>query len=112
MFLLLALILTMWSLACGGIIAKMAAKNRSIVIADLTLGDKGTHGDPGERRQESENAAAVIGAKRVFLDFKDCEIFDTFEGRLQLVRLIREYKPRLVIAPLWEKEQNHPDHLL
>lgn len=97
-------------LACGGILAKMAAQKKSIVIADLTFGDKGTHGVPEGRRKESESAAALIGARRVFLDFKDCEVVDTYEGRLQLVRLIREHKPRLVIAPFWKIEQNHPDH--
>lgn len=97
--------------ACGAILAKMAAQKKSIVLVDLTLGDKGTHGVPEERRQESENAAAVIGAKRVFLDFKDCEVVDTYEGRLKLVKLIREHKPRLVIGPFWKGEQNHPDHL-
>lgn len=98
--------------ACGAILAKMAAQNKSIVMADLTLGDKGTHGSSEQRRQESIDAAAVIGADRIFLDFKDCEIIDSFEGRLQLVKLIRECKPRLVIAPLWKGEQNHPDHLV
>lgn len=97
--------------ACGGILCKTAAAGKSIAMADLTFGDKATHGTPVERRLESENAAAVIGAKRIFLNFKDCEIFDTYEGRLQIVRLIRKEKPRLVLAPYWKGEQNHPDHL-
>ena len=96
---------------CGGILAKMAAQGRSIVMADLTLGDKGTYGNPEERRQEGERSAAVIGAKRVVLDFKDCEILDSYEGRLQFVKAIRQYKPRLVLAPMWEGAGNHPDHL-
>lgn len=97
--------------ACGGILAKMAAQGKSIAMADLTLGEKGTNGTPHERHLESKNAADIIGAKRTFLDFKDCEIFDTFEGRLKLTKLIREYQPRLVIAPLWKGEGNHPDHV-
>lgn len=97
--------------ACGGILAKMASQNKKIVMVDLTSGEKGTNGTPDQRRRESEAASALIGANRVFLDFVDCEIADTYEGRLKIVKVIREYKPRLVIAPMWEGGQNHPDHI-
>lgn len=97
--------------ACGGILAKMAAQGKEIVMVDLTLGQKGSHGTPEQRRKESEAAAALIGAKRVFLDFVDCEIVDSYEGRLKFVKCIREYKPRLVLAPMWSGTRNHPDHL-
>ncbi len=97
--------------SCGAILAKMADQGKTIVMADLTLGQKGSHGTAEIRKKESENAAAVIGAKREFLDFVDCEIVDSYEGRLKLVSLIREYRPKLVIAPMWKGEQNHPDHL-
>ena len=97
--------------ACGAILAKEADQGRSIVIADLTLGQKGTHGSPEIRKREGEAAAAVIGAKRIFLDFEDCEVIDSYESRLKLVKLFREQQPKLVIAPMWKGEQNHPDHL-
>ncbi|MGA8164794.1 MAG: PIG-L family deacetylase [Waddliaceae bacterium] len=96
---------------CGAILAKMAAQRRSIVMADLTLGEKGSHGTAEERRKEGEDAACLIGASRVFLDFKDCEIVDTYGSRLELVKVIREFRPRLVLAPMWKGEQDHPDHL-
>ncbi len=96
---------------CGGIMAKLAAQGKSLVFVDLTLGEKGTNGTPEIRRQEALNAAKVLGAKRVFLDFIDCEVFDTYEGRLKLTKVIREHKPKLVIGPLWKGERNHPDHL-
>lgn len=98
-------------LGCGGILAKAAAEGKSIVIVDLTAGDKGSNGTPEQRMQEGVNAAKLIGAERRFLHFSDCETIDTYEGRLELVKVIRKYKPRLVIAPLWKGEQNHPDHL-
>jgi N-acetylglucosamine malate deacetylase 1 len=97
--------------ACGAILAKMADQGKSIVIADMTLGQKGSHGTSDLRLREGEAAAAVIGAKRVYLNFIDCEVMDSYDGRLELVRLIREQRPRLVIAPMWKGEQNHPDHL-
>lgn len=96
---------------CGAILAKMAAQGKKIVMVDLTLGDKSTNGTPEERRQEGIASAKLIGAERVYLDFKDCEIFDTYENRLKLVAVIRRYKPKLVLAPLWKGESNHPDHL-
>lgn len=96
---------------CGALLIKMAKQGKSIVMVDLTLGDKGTNGTVEIRRQESEAAAQVIGAKRVFLNFKDCEIIDSYAGRLELVKIIREYKPRLVLASYWKGEENHPDHI-
>lgn len=96
---------------CGGILAKMAAEGKKILMVDLTTGEKGTHGDSETRRCEGHDAAKTIGAKRLFLDFKDCEIFDTYEGRLKLVEVIRIYKPTVILAPLWKGEMNHPDHL-
>jgi len=96
---------------CGGILAKMSSQKKSIVMVDLTLGDKGTNGTPEGRRQESIAAAKVIGAERVFMDFKDCEVFDSYESRLKFVEVIRTYKPRLILAPEWKGEMNHPDHL-
>lgn len=96
---------------CGGILAKMAAQGRSILMMDLTLGEKGTHGDPEIRRKEGIDAAKVIGAERVALDFKDCEVFDTYENRLKMVREIRKHKPRLILVTYWTGTQNHPDHL-
>lgn len=96
---------------CGGILAKAAAQGRSILIVDFTIGEKGTNGTPEIRRQEGQAAAKTIGAKRLVLDFPDCEIFDTYQSRLTLVALLRTHKPRLILAPMWKGEQNHPDHL-
>lgn len=96
---------------CGAILAKMAAQGKKIVMVDLTLGDKATNGTVEQRRQEGIEAAKIIGAERVYMDFKDCEIMDTYENRLKLVTVIRRYKPKLILAPLWKGEMNHPDHL-
>jgi N-acetylglucosamine malate deacetylase 1 len=97
--------------ACGGILCKMAAEGKSLVIVDLSIGDKGSNGTEEERRQEGLDAAKLIGAEREYLDFKDCEIIDSYENRLKLVAAIRKYKPKIVLAPLWKGEQNHPDHI-
>jgi bacillithiol biosynthesis deacetylase BshB1 len=96
---------------CGGILVKASSQGKQIVMVDLTSGEKATNGTPSIRRREAQQAAKVIKAKRLYLDFKDCEIFDTYEGRVKLVKVIREYKPRLILAPFWKGEQTHPDHL-
>jgi len=96
---------------CGGILAKMRHLGHSVVMVDLTSGEKGSHGTPDIRKKEGLKAAKLIGAERIFLDFPDCEISDTNEGRLELVKIIRKYGPQLVLAPMWEGAENHPDHV-
>jgi len=96
---------------CGGILAKAVAQNHSVLFADLTLGEKGSNGTPTIREKEAKEAARLLGAERLFLGFADCEIIDTYEGRLKIVQVIRTYKPRLVLAPFWKGEMNHPDHI-
>jgi len=96
---------------CGGILAKMSDQGKSIVIIDLTKGEKGSNGSTSERVSEGKKAANIIGVEREFLDFTDCEIVDSYESRLKLVTAIRKHKPKLILAPLWKGEMNHPDHI-
>lgn len=95
---------------CGGILVKLHAEGKRIVIVDLTLGEKATHGTPEVREIEGLASASLIGAERICLHFPDCQVMDTYEGRLELVKVIRAYRPKLVLAPIWKGEQNHPDH--
>lgn len=97
--------------ACGGILSKMADQGKSIAIVDLCLGEKGSNGTSDKRKKEGLLAAEVIGADRLFLDFNDCEIVDTYANRLKLVKVIRQLRPKLILAPLWKGEMNHPDHI-
>lgn len=96
---------------CGGILARLASEGRSIVMVDLSLGDKSSSGTPEIRKLEALASAALINAKRHFLNFLDCEIVDSYESRLELVKVIRLYRPRLVLAPFWKGEGTHPDHV-
>lgn len=95
---------------CGGILAKMASQKKSIVMVDLTLGEKGTNGSPELRRQEGLASAKLIGAERIFLDFPDCSVYDNEEGRLKIVKILRHYQPKLILAPTWKPLMTHPDH--
>lgn len=96
---------------CGGVLAKMAVMGHSIAMVDLTTGQHGSHGSPEIRKKEGLAAAKVIGAERIFLDFVDCELVDSYEGRLKLVEVIRNYRPKLVLAPQCDDKPNHPDHI-
>lgn len=95
---------------CGGILAKMAKLGYSLTLVDLTSGEKGSHGSSKERQSEGEASAALLGAKRLFLDFPDCAIFDSYSSRLKLVEVLRTFRPKLVLAPHWKEELTHPDH--
>lgn len=95
---------------CGGILAKLASQKISMVLIDLTCGEKGTYGTPSQRREEGIKAAKLLNAERYYLDFKDCEVMDDYESRLKIVKVIRQFKPKIILAPYWKGEQSHPDH--
>ncbi|MGQ9467130.1 MAG: PIG-L deacetylase family protein [Anaerolineae bacterium] len=103
----------------GGTIAKMVAEGARAIIVIASSGNKGSFEYDAEtlatvRREEAIRAAAVLGAEPpVFLEHPDLEVGLLPPGALreQFVRLIRRYKPDIVIAedPLYIAEV-HPDH--
>jgi N-acetylglucosamine malate deacetylase 1 len=95
---------------CGGILLHAASQGQTIALCDLTLGDKGSNGTPEERRAEALQAAKLLNAERTFLEIPDCEIADDYATRLKLVEVIRHFRPRLILAPLWQGTGSHPDH--
>lgn len=106
-------------IAAGGLVAKLAKRGVEVVYVTLTDGGLGTR-DPEtypeklalERRREQEEAARVLGVKElVWLNYRDGELQPTLEARLELVLLIRKYKPDMVLAPdPWLSYEAHPDH--
>ncbi|CDZ80055.1 4-oxalmesaconate hydratase [Candidatus Rubidus massiliensis] len=95
---------------CGGIVCKLVKEGKKVVLVDLTLGDKGTNGNPEIRKKEASKAAELLGVDRFFLDFNDCEVIDNYDNRLKIAKIIRECRPSLIIAPPIQKYSNHPDH--
>lgn len=103
----------------GGTIAKMVAEGARVIIVIASSGNKGSFEYDAEtlaaiRREEATRAAAVLGADPpIFLEHPDLELALLAPGLLreQFVRLIRQYKPDIVIAedPLYIAEV-HPDH--
>jgi len=86
-------------LGCGGTIAKHISLGHLVGIVDLTRGELGTRGTPETRRQEAEASAAILGiAVRENLDLKDGFFQNDPESQLAVVRIIRKYQPRIILA--------------
>lgn len=96
-------------IVCGGTVIKLADLGYKVGIVDLTQGEMGTLGSKEQREKEAQQAAKVMGVKvRENLMIPDSRVEPTWENKLRLVKLIRKYKPHLVILPYWA--QRHPDH--
>jgi N-acetylglucosamine malate deacetylase 1 len=96
-------------LTCGGTLLKAAALGQRTAIVDLTQGEMGTRGSAELRAQEASRAAEILGVTaRVNLGLPDAGIMNTPETRAALVRLIRRFQPRVVLAP--SISGKHPDH--
>lgn len=96
-------------LGCGGTLLEATRRGQKFGIVDLTHAEMGTRGDPETRRRESLAAAKVLGAEfRERLDFGDGNLATGREQELALIRIIREWRPSMLLAP-WPDDR-HPDH--
>ncbi|MCU4973798.1 PIG-L family deacetylase [Halobacteria archaeon AArc-m2/3/4] len=98
---------------CGGTLAKHAARGDDVTIAYMTRGEFGgfdtTQAEVAETREAEARAAAnVLGADVTFLDHRDGRITYSLEHRLEIVDLLREYDPDLVLTHF--ADDMHPDH--
>jgi N-acetylglucosamine malate deacetylase 1 len=97
----------------GGLAALYRAAGHDVKMVSLTNGDAGHHVKAGrelaERRcQESIAAGAVIGASYDLWDNHDGELMPTLENRRRLIRLMRTFRPDLVLTH--RPNDYHPDH--
>ncbi len=96
----------------GGLMIKESEKGSTIKYLVCSLGEAGTNGNPKQRKQEAINSAKMINAEIAFGDFgDDCHIEYNPKNAIKIAKLIREFKPNLVLAPELEKNQ-HPDHYI
>lgn len=103
----------------AGSIARWCSEGWTVYYVLATSGDKGTH-DPNMtpqelaaiREEEQRAAARVLGVKEcIFLGYPDGFVQPTPELRGQIVRLLRKYKPDVVLT--WDGFRpsfNHIDH--
>jgi bacillithiol biosynthesis deacetylase BshB1 len=96
-------------LTCGGTLIKAARLGRRTAILDLTQGETGTLGSAEIRAGEASHAAQILGVEaRENLGLPDAGIVNTPEVRIELARVVRRFRPRIVIAPA--PRGRHPDH--
>src|SRR5213082_55599 len=94
---------------CGGTLLKMAQHGHRTGILDLTKGEMGTRGTAEDRAREAAEAAKILRVSwRNSLNIPDGRVENTWENRLEVARVIREQRPRVVILPYWKGR--HPDH--
>lgn len=97
----------------AGTMAKYIALGHKVRLVAMTNGDAGHFsmggGPLAQRRiQEAQCAGRVIGADYLVLDNHDGELMPDLETRRQLIRVIREFQPDIVITH--RPNDYHPDH--
>jgi len=96
-------------LGCGATIAKLVSHGKKVGIIDLTQGEMGTNGSPETRMKEANEAASVLGVKfRENLNFRDAFIENNEKHQMEVIKLLRLYKPEIVICNAIE--DRHIDH--
>lgn len=92
----------------GGTAAILAAAGHPVLFVDLCDGEPARHGAHGDRARQSLEAARALGVDRLTLTQRDRFIDDTIPARLEVARLIRIHRPRLVFTTAGAGV--HPDH--
>lgn len=100
----------------GGVLIKMKEMGYRTGIVYLTRGEMGTGGTAAIRKKEAEQAAEILGADLLArFDLGDTEVYDTPASRKIVARVLRKYRPLIILAPHWEghtgKRQSHADHI-
>ena len=96
-------------LGCGATIAKHVSVGKKVGIIDLTRGELGTRGSADIRDLEAAKSANILGVKlRKNMNFKDGFFTNDEEHQLELVKVIREYQPNIILCnAVYDR---HPDH--
>lgn len=95
--------------AAAGVIIGSIQRGGTVVIIDLTKGEMGSHGVVDQREKEAISSANILGVGiREQLDLGDGNIFSNKTNRDKVVRVIRKYRPMIVLANAFV--DRHPDH--
>lgn len=93
----------------GGSLAAFKARGLSVGVCDLTRGEKSTYGDVPTRLAERDASSRILPLDaRVTLELPDGGVANTEEARLEVIRVLRQFRPRLVFT--FSFETRHPDH--
>ena len=99
-------------IAVGGTLARLVQQGYRVGICDLTNGEP-TPGSPGPetRLAEALEAARILGIHmRETLTLPNRCLFDSFPARIALARVIRSWRPRIVIGIAGKTPMASPDH--
>lgn len=97
----------------GGTAALFVKAGHNVLFVSLTNGDAGHQAKGGGalakiRMAEAQEAGKRLGVKYIVVDNHDGELMPTLKNRLDVIRLIREWKADVVIGP--RPNDYHPDH--
>jgi LmbE family N-acetylglucosaminyl deacetylase len=99
-------------IACGGTLAALARQGYRVGIVDLTDGEP-TPRSPGPdvRLAEARRAAEILGvAVRETMNLPNRSLFDSFENRVALAKILRRLRPRIVLGFGGKTVMASPDH--
>jgi N-acetylglucosamine malate deacetylase 1 len=96
-------------LGAGGTIAKHVSMGQKVGIVDFTRGELGTRGTSELRAQEAAKSAQILGISvRENLALKDGFFQNDVESQLVVVRAIRKYQPKIVLAnAIYDRHTDH-----
>lgn len=96
-------------LGCSGTLISEVKRGKKVGVVDLTQGELGTRGTIETRYREAADSAKIMGiALRENLKMRDGFFRNDEEHQLQLIKVIRKYRPEIVIGNILE--DRHPDH--
>ena len=92
---------------CGGMLTKYAERGHDVFLWVASDGELG--GDGITRRQEQNDSALIMGARKVFWgDYPDTEVPLNRELIVRLEQVLREVKPRMIFVNY--PDDTHQDH--
>ncbi|MEW6411211.1 MAG: bacillithiol biosynthesis deacetylase BshB1 [Candidatus Zixiibacteriota bacterium] len=100
----------------GGVLIDLAKRGYRCGIVILTQGEMGTGGNAEIRASEVTDAARILGVDIIkTFDWGDTRLEDSYDKRMELAKIIRDCRPRILLAPYPHvghgRRQSHPDHV-
>lgn len=96
-------------LSVSGTLLKLKSLGYRTGVCDMTRGEMGTRGTPEIRAKEALKAAHILNLDiRLNLEQPDGHIWQTEGSRTAVVRVLRTYRPKVVLTTHWDDP--HPDH--
>lgn len=99
-------------IAVGGTLATLVQQGYRVGIVDLTDGEP-TPQSPGpeHRLEEARRAAEILGVQfRCTLELPNRKLFDSYEARVELAKIFRRFRPKIVLGIADKTPLASPDH--